>query len=309
MSRSAALTGATGFIGGNLAHRLKAAGWNVRALRRPGSQTSHTAGAVDRWVGGSLEDIESLRSLARGVDLVVHCAGAVRGTTQSQFNRTNAEGVARLVQAACEQHRLPRFLFISSLAARSPELSPYAASKREGEAALAKHARGMQWVALRPPAVYGSGDREMRLLFRLAARGVVPVIGSDRARFSMLSVDDLASVVIRLAECREWRARVFEVHDGHPNGYTWREVIAIIGRITGRRIVGVKIPATLLKPVAGANLALARIFGYAPMITPGKIRELTHTNWVCDNTAIEQATGWQPSVSLQEGFARILLQR
>jgi nucleoside-diphosphate-sugar epimerase len=146
----------------------------------------------------------------------------------------------------------------------------------------------------------------MQPLLRLAACRIVPMIGPEQARFSMLNVADLSEAVICLSESRQWNHRIFELHDGCPGGYSWRDVIDIIGRITGRRIVGVKVPLSVLKLIAGSNLALARVFGYAPMVTPGKIRELTHTDWVCDNTAIQQATGWEPLVSLEEGFRRIL---
>ena len=128
MSRVIALTGATGFIGGVLAQRLEAEGWQVRALVRLSSVKARLTGMVTQWVIGDLEDMDSLRRLVCGVEAVVHCAGAVRGASQDYFNRVNSAGVARLVQAATEHYPPPRFLMISSLAAREPNISPYAAS-------------------------------------------------------------------------------------------------------------------------------------------------------------------------------------
>jgi nucleoside-diphosphate-sugar epimerase len=87
----------------------------------------------------------------------------------------NVDGVARLVQAATEQHQLPRFLLISSLAAREPLISPYATSKRQGEETLAAGAGEMGWTTFRPPAVYGPGDKELLPLFRWISRGIAPI--------------------------------------------------------------------------------------------------------------------------------------
>ncbi len=143
MARRIALTGATGFIGSNLAKKLADAGWKIKALCRPESIRRSNSGRFDlaglpiQWIEGDLSDLEILRHLVRNTDAIVHCAGAVRGTSEKQFNGVNVNGVARLVQAASEQHQRPRFLLISSLAARQPHLSPYAASKRKGEEALA----------------------------------------------------------------------------------------------------------------------------------------------------------------------------
>jgi nucleoside-diphosphate-sugar epimerase len=82
-----------------------------------------------------------------------------------------------LMHAVAEQHPLPRFLFISSLAARQPDVSLYAASKRQGEAVIAENAGRISWVGLRPPAVYGPGEKEMLPLFRWMARGIAFVQG------------------------------------------------------------------------------------------------------------------------------------
>jgi nucleoside-diphosphate-sugar epimerase len=58
--------------------------------------------------------------------------------------------------------------------------------------------------------------------------------------------------------------------------------------------------------LAGLNLRAARVLGYAPMLTPGKVRELTHSDWTADNAAICRKTGWAPVTPLQEGMRRTL---
>lgn len=306
MSQTIALTGATGFIGTVLAQRLKGATWQIRALARPTSERAHLAGTVTQWVEGGLEDLDSLRRLVDGVYGVIHCAGAVRGASQEDFNRVNVDGVGRLVQAANEQQPVPRFLLISSLAAREPQLSPYAASKRGGEETLAKMAGDMVWAALRPPAVYGPGDRELLPLFRWMARGIAPVLGPKSGRFSLLYAEDLAEAVITWLNHEYCERRAYELHDGHPEGYSWSEVLDTFTRLRAKRVLRIQVPVFFLQSLAALNVALARVIGYAPMLTPGKVRELNHPNWICDNGQLNRETGWTPRVSLEEGLKRTL---
>jgi nucleoside-diphosphate-sugar epimerase len=228
MDVTVALTGATGFIGDRVARRLLAEGFKLRALARATSDRSRLAGCHIHWVEGALEDLDSLRCLVDGADAVVHCAGVVRGATQAHFDRSNVDGVARLVQSAIEQQPLPRFLLLSSLAAREPGLSYYAASKRQAETVLAGEAGSMPWAVLRPPAVYGPGDREMLPLFRWMIRGFLPIVGSDNSRVSLLYVDDLAEAVIKWLQNENYSEAVFELHDGRIQGYLWQDVIDTI---------------------------------------------------------------------------------
>lgn len=303
-----ALTGATGFIGGVLAQRLRAAGWSVRALRRPAAGRRAPAGVELDWVEGALEDEESLGRLVEGVYAVVHCAGAVRGRTQADFERVNVNGVERLARRAAGQSAPPRFLLLSSLAAREPQLSFYAASKRAGERVLLQEAgaRGMPWLVLRPPAVYGPGDRELLPLWRCMARGVAPLLGSADARFSLLYVDDLAAAVLHWLARAACEPGIFELHDGRPGGYTWNEVVNTAARVFARRVRRIPVAAPLLRGLAVGNVLAARLGGYAPMLTPGKVRELRHPDWVCDNTALGRALDWSPQVMLEEGLRRTL---
>jgi nucleoside-diphosphate-sugar epimerase len=237
---------------------------------------------------------------------VVHCAGAIRGRSAAQFNQVNVEGMARLVQAARELHPLPRFLLMSSLAAREPQLSHYAASKRAGEDVLRTTAGGMRWTALRPPVVYGPGDRETLPLVRCMQRGWAPVLGGMASRFSLLFIDDLADAVRRLLEVTECPSGPFEIHDGRPGGYSWEELIHAVARIIRRPVRRLRVPGSLLRTVARANLVGAHLFGYSPMLTPGKVRELNHADWVCDDAPLRSAIGWQPSIPLADGMRRTL---
>ena len=307
MLNTIAITGATGFVGTVLTRRLAAAGWKIRALIRPASTYKRPAGINVEWIDGDLEDVASLGRLVHGADAVVHCAGRVRGATRVQFNRVNVDGTARLVKLAVDQHPTPRFLLISSLAAREPHLSPYAASKREGEEVLVEKSDKLFWTVFRPSAIYGPGDRELMPVFHWMKKGVAPVLGSGNNRFSLLYVEDLAEAIVQWLDHKSNPACTYELHDGQPGGYSWRDVIDTVAHLRqGKSVIAIRIPLVVARLVSMLNLITARALGYAPMLTPGKVRELRHTNWVCDNAALNSATGWTPKILLAEGLQRIL---
>ena len=307
MINTIAITGATGFVGTVLTRRLAAAGWKIRALIRPASTYKRPAGINVEWIGGDLEDAASLGRLVHGADAVVHCAGRVRGATRVQFNRVNVDGTARLVKLAVDQHPTPRFLLISSLAAREPHLSPYAASKREGEEVLVEKSDKLFWTVFRPSAIYGPGDRELMPVFHWMKKGVAPVLGSGNNRFSLLYAEDLAEAIVQWLDHKSNPACTYELHDGQPGGYSWRDVIDTVAHLRqGKSVIAIRIPLVVARLVSMLNLITARALGYAPMLTPGKVRELRHTNWVCDNAALNSATGWTPKILLAEGLQRIL---
>ena len=161
----------------------------------------------------------------------------------------------------------------------------------------------MSWAVLRPPPVYGPGDKEMLPLFRWMYRGIAPVLGPTDGRFSMLYVEDLAEAVVQWLACGSTRQGVFELHDGQPDGYRWNDLTNTMARLRGGRVRQVRVSARLLALLAVINFMAARVAGYSPMLTPGKVRELRHPNWVCDNTSLSRETGWETAGYVLVGVA------
>lgn len=300
-----ALTGATGFIGTALRERLVAAGYRVRALYRPRSGRKLQVVAGLQWIAGDLADHDALAALMDGAEAVVHCAGSVRGARRSDFDRVNETGVLDIVRAAEREAGCRRFLLLSSLAAREPQLSDYARSKWLGERALEANAGRLAWAALRPPAVYGRGDREMLPVFQGMARGLAAIPGKGDGRLSLIHVADLVSAVLAWLDGDSESGHTYELDDGHEGGYDWDTLLTTASSVLrdNAPIRRLSIPIPCLRLVAGINLAAARIFGYAPMLTPGKVREITHADWVADGSALTQATGWRPLVGFERGLA------
>jgi nucleoside-diphosphate-sugar epimerase len=302
-NKTVALTGATGFIGTALIKQIQQAGWQVKALYRPKPGRSPISSQNLTWVAGELSDLASLNSLMADADAVIHCAGAVRGVTQADFDLINEIGARHVAEVAATQNKPPRLLLISSLAARMPELSHYAGSKMRGELAIKNSP--LRWTIFRPPAVYGPGDRELLPLFQSMAKGLAPLPAGANGRFSIIHVDDLAAAMVHCLGQDAGDGKTFELDDGHLGGYDWPKVIQIAQAVlrNGGRIRRLPIPIGLLKLVAWTNFYAAQLLRYAPMLTPGKIREITHSDWLCDNNDITRITGWQPTCELAQGLA------
>jgi uncharacterized protein YbjT (DUF2867 family) len=294
-----ALTGATGFIGGAIARHLSALGYRLRLLaRRPAALPPLPGETVA--IEGDLGQPEALARLMEGAELVVHTAGAIKALAAAEFARINRDGAAATAEAAASAGA-SRFVLISSVAARSPLLSAYAASKRAGEAEVVRRLPGA--TVLRPPVVYGPGDRETLPMFRAARLGLFPVLGPPEARLSFIHVADFASAVAACLGAPSPPLGVFEIDDGAPGGYGWDEIQGALALAVGRRPHALHVPRPVLSGAARAALALARLRGKPMMLRPDKVDELRHPDWVCRDSRLGAATGWRAQHGLAEGFA------
>lgn len=273
----------------------------MRALVRNPQAAQHLARSGVVLVKGDLDDDAALAELVAGAGAVVHGAGAVRGACQADFDAVNVRGTSNLLRAVAANAPQARFLLLSSLTAREPQLSWYGQSKADSEKLLAAYP-ALDWVVLRPPAVYGPGDREMLPVFRAMARGLATVPGSPEARASLIHVSDLVEGILACLRSRDCREQTLYLHDGKAGGYDWREMAAIAGQVWRRRVRLWQVPRWLLDAVARVNLALARRTGRAPMLTPAKLRELRHPDWSVDNDRISALTGWKPAIQLRQGL-------
>ena len=155
-----AITGGTGFVGSHLIDVALDADHEVKALTR---REQRERDGVD-WVLGDLGSRDALEWLVDGADAVVHVAGTISAPTAAGFDKGNVEGTLAML-AAATAGGVQRFVHVSSLAAREPKLSLYGASKAKAEELV--HSSGLDWAIVRPPAVYGPGDKETLELFRI----------------------------------------------------------------------------------------------------------------------------------------------
>jgi 2-alkyl-3-oxoalkanoate reductase len=275
-SRLVALTGATGFLGRALAQALSERGDKLRMLLRPEAAPP----APGEVVAGRLADPGALDRLVEGADLVIHAAGLIKARRPKDFEPVNVQGVRDIARATAEHAPDARFLLISSLSAREPHLSAYAASKAAAETAARQVLAPERLTIVRPPAIYGPGDRETLALFQAAERlPVLPLPGPDRVRIALIHVADAAAQVLALAEQAPSGA-AFALADARAEGYGWREIMQAAAAAVGRdERPLLRVPGALLLAVGAANSLAGRLGGEPRIMTLGKAREALHPDW------------------------------
>ena len=300
MSRLVAVTGATGFVGSHLIAALARHGWKLRILARRWSPLPSLAGVDADVIWGDLADEPALRQLVKGIDAVVHAAGLIKARRPADFQAVNRDGTALLTALAPD---VP-FVLLSSLAAREPQLSPYAASKRAAEEVLAR--RGGPWLAVRAPAVYGPGDRETLTYFRAVARGFALQPKVPEARLSLIHVADLAEA-LALALERPLAPTVCEIDDGHDGGHSYRDMAEAAAAAMGRRARSLRISRTPITLLARLNLLRQSLDGTTQILTPAKVNEMFHPDWTVHDRQLAKAIGFRARYDLAGGFRDTVL--
>lgn len=300
-----ALTGATGFVGQATVSALTRAypDAHLRLLvRNPNRRTLPHSFAGCTVVDGTLESPDSLADLVGDAECVVHIAAAIRGNRAVDFEHDNIRGTRRLTDAIAAAAPEAHLVHLSSLAARRPDLSWYAGSKRAAEEVVSAQCR--RFSILRPPAVYGPDDPALAGFWRMLARGWLIRAGRREARFSLLHVDDLAEAICRLVDHGP-ASRILPLAGPQPEG-GWRwEDVADVARKTRRRVRVVSVPAPVLSAGSAISLAASRAAGRRAMLSPGKARELLHRDWVCDNLDLEHCLGWTPATRLERALGTL----
>ena len=287
-----ALTGATGFAGGPIFKEIMADGHDIKILVRCPQE-----GQFDRSVcvvKGDLDDVAALKQFVADCDVVVHVAGAISALNEGGYFKVNFAGTRNVFEAAVASG-VRRFVFVSSISARNPELSAYAASKRAAEDYLVSQTGEMETLILRPSAIYGPGDKATLPLLAALQKSIALVPGQRGARFSLLHVKDFARVVTCSATSRQ--TGILEIDD-MQGGHDWQELADINRTICGKPNQIAYLPRTIVNTIAVAS-ELSRFFtGQSGMVNRGKVNELYHPDWVA------RGLGWPRSnaIGLSEGL-------
>lgn len=285
-----AITGGTGFVGSHLIDAALAAGHTVKALAR--REQAPREGV--EWVSGSLEDREAVRRLVTDADAVIHVAGVINAPDASGFDRGNVEGTLAMLAAATAAG-IHRFVQVSSLAAREPRLSLYGGSKRRAEQLVERS--GLDWAIVRPPAVYGPGDRETLDLFKMARGGQIYM--PPKGRLSLIHVDDLARLLLGLAEPTAPSGLIVEPDDGRPDGWSHREFGDALGAAVGTPARTISTPRFLL----GIGSRLDRLVrGNKAKLTADRVAYFCHPDWVASPDMKPPADLWFPEIDTMRGL-------
>lgn len=304
------ITGATGYIGGELAARLVADGHEVRALVRPTSDSRRLRELGAATFEGDVTDRYSMREGMSGADWVVHAAAVVdiRGGSPRRMAEINVGGSDNVASLAYKLG-VGRLLSVSSVASfggspgdgsRADEGSgrhlplpgAYSATKFEGQRRIAGWAeQGLAVTTVYPSLVYGPPGKRSgaNALLRAFLRGRFPaLVGADRLT-SWVFVDDVVDGLVRAME------------RGEPGrGYILAgevirlaELVERLCRLGGVRAPRWTLPVGLARMLAALTAPLFRLTGRRPPFAAEQLRVLTR-HWAFDDSRARRELGWEP---------------
>lgn len=286
----ALVTGATGFVGAAVARRLLAAGHEVRALARAGSNRANLDGLDIEVVTGDLTETESLARAAMGCDALFHVAADYRlwAPDFDAMMRTNVDGSRNMVRAAADAG-CGRIVYTSSVATLGLNadgepadedtpvsfdhmIGPYKQSKFRAEEAVMRLVRedGAPVVIVNPSAPVGPRDIRPTPTGRIivdAASGRMPAFVDTG--LNIVHVDDVADGHLAAFE----RGAIGERYILGGENMTLGAILAEIARLSGRRPPRICLPHAALLPIAHAAEAWIRLRGRGePFITIDGLR-------------------------------------
>ena len=257
------ILGGTGFVGSHVVNLLSAERFHVRVPTRSRERARRLIllPTVD-VLNANVHDEAAFGQLVRGVDAVInlvgvlHDAGGTRGFEQAHVELT------KQAIAACRAHGVRRYVHMSALGADINGPSEYQRTKGAGEALVS--GSGLDWTIFRPSVIFGSGDKFLNMFATLLAIMPVILLGSPRARFQPGVVEDVAAAFVR---CLEDDATFGQAYDlCGPKIYTLRELVALVGEITGHP-----------RPIIGLADTLSWLQAFSLEFLPGKL--LTRDNY------------------------------
>jgi dihydroflavonol-4-reductase len=291
VTQRVAVTGSSGFIGRHLVEHLHARGTSIIVVKRP-------------------FEPRMLLDALRGADAVVHLAGVVSALREQDYISANVDGT-RVIAEAARSLAVP-LINISSLAAAGPAspraprseddlpapINAYGRSKLEGERAI-RQIGGLRWTTLRPGVVYGPRDRALLPLFRVAAAGIMPLVGRANAAYSFIHVQDLVRAIAAAVDRPPVGDTIFAAH---PRPVTTREVLEGVRAAAGARAAIIPIPMLLTHAAALAGDLAGMLRGKPAVINSRRYAELASEGFVCRVDRLRDRLGIVAEIDLPAGL-------
>jgi nucleoside-diphosphate-sugar epimerase len=308
--RTAAVTGAGGFIGGAICRALAAEGASVAGVEIDPSAADRVRATGAGFAQADVTDRDALERALEGTELVVHTAAYVRDWGEmDEFVRVNVGGTVTVLDAA-EAAGAERVLHISSVVVygyhHPGELDedafhrsygiPYIDTKSAADAVALR--RGA--VVIRPGDVYGPGSVPWTLRpFELARSGQLAVPGDGDGRMLPVYIDDLVEAVL-LGLLKGEPGRAYTAWDGEAA--TFGEYFDRIAEIAGTKPAR-RLPRPLLTAAAKTMEAVAAVRGRPPSFST-RAMTFVDRRGTASNRRAREELGWEPRVSLDDGLRR-----
>jgi nucleoside-diphosphate-sugar epimerase len=288
-------------------------GYHVVAQVRQNSNLALLDGLEVERRQGDITRPETLPDVVRGVDYVIHNAGLLKSRRRETFFEVNDRGTRNLLQAL-QRHNpeVRKVVHISSVAAGGPSrpgravkesdpphpITTYGESKLAGEKTALSFADRFNVAVVRPPGVYGPGDRGIFSMFQTVHMHLKPLIGDSKRMLQLVHVDDLCEGVLAALRSETRSGSVYYIAEN--TAYQYGELIRLLVAACGRWTVPLYLPAPLFSAVATISEQVCRLLGATPMVTREKTREL-NSWWEMDVSKARDELGWTSKIPFNEG--------
>lgn len=306
------ITGATGFIGSHLTDRLLADGVDeVRCMVR--EKEKWLAGKNYIPVRANLGDIDTIGDAVENVDVIYHTAGVVKAPDMQTFKRVNVDATENLLRIAMRKG-VPKIVILSSQAAAGPSfdtpvdetmpmmpVSRYGESKKKMEELIHEVAnQGISVSIVRPSSVYGPREEDIYTIFKIAAKGFFPIIGTGSGKpISIAHVDDVVEGTLLAAQKSAPGVQTYFISS--ERGYTWHEIADATSEALGKKLIRLNVPERLVRGVGSFAEVSASFFGKYPVMNKDKAAEMV-LSWVCSVQKAKAELGYAQKVELKTGI-------
>jgi uncharacterized protein YbjT (DUF2867 family) len=298
------VTGATGFVGQEVARQLQQAGHGVRILARdPDAPSVQAIRSLDGMEvhRGEILDSATLSGAARGVEAVVHLVGIISEVGQNTFGNVHTRGTQKIVTAA-QQAGVRRFVHMSALGTRPGAASRYHQTKWSAEEIVRQS--GLDFTIFRPSLIFGPRDAFVNLFARIIDLSpVVPLLGSPDVRFQPVSVEVVADAFVRSLREPMSFGQTYDLCG--PQALTLSEMVDCIQRVLHRRRWKLRVPSWLSQSQAALlEFIYPRMLGRAPPLNRDQLVMLRENN-PGDPRPANTLLGLR-AVALEEGISSYL---
>jgi nucleoside-diphosphate-sugar epimerase len=313
------VTGGTGFLGRHLAAALLRRGHRVRLLGRSFDGVGELLALGAAPLAVDLRDRAAVVAACAGADAVYH-VGALSAPwgKRADFHAINVGGTEAVIEG-CRRHGVGRLIYVSSpsvvfdgrdhcdLTERAPYprrfASVYALTKKLAEDRV-NAATDLQWVILRPKAIFGPGDRALLPRMIAAARqGRLPQVGDGRNLVDLTYVENVVHALLLALGAEPAIGRTYTITNGE-HIQLW-DMIRIVLRRLGLPERLRRVPLRVALTAAALMELRALVTGREPLLTRYSVAILGRTQ-TYDISAARRDLGYAPQISVAEGVERTL---
>ncbi|MDY6915196.1 MAG: NAD-dependent epimerase/dehydratase family protein, partial [Candidatus Cloacimonadota bacterium] len=302
------ITGANGFIGSYLAKFLKNEGHEITCLVRKGSNTE----LLDPRLEITYVDYRNEKQLEKifsDKQILIHTAALTKAASWREFEKINISLSLELAKIA-NQKNLEQFIFISSQAAAGAcsvpktenekclPVSMYGKSKLLAEKEL-KKVLTIPYTFIRPASVFGPGERDFFLYFKLINNHFSFLIGKQKRSLSLIYVEDLVRLIAAAIGNPKAFNQIFFASDG--NIYTWEKFAAELGIVMNKNFLQIRIPEKMVFLIAYLSELGSKITGRYPTLNREKVKEMKEKNWLISNQKANKALNFNAKYTLRNG--------